>query len=124
MGFAHLLTGEKMPAIAATSIKGYGAIATTETTLDGSDSLTYNRDALLILRNSTSGALSPVIDGGGGTTVEVSGLGNVSVAGGYSVGSIAVGGVIVIRLNTINEYLRGAIAITSGSGLTAVLLEG
>jgi len=112
-----------MPAITATSIKSYGTVAVTETTLDGSDSLTYKRDALLNLRNPTGSPISPSIDGADGTTVSTNGLGIVDVSSGYSVGSIAAGNTVSIRLDTINEYLRGTIAVTSGTGLVATLLE-
>lgn len=114
-----------MPAITATSMTGALVRTVTQTTLNGSDSLTYNSDrrAVLTLRNPTAGALSPVIDGDGGTTVPVAGIGNVSVSSGYAVGSIAAGAAVVIPLDTIKEYLRGTIAITSGSGLVATLYE-
>ena len=112
-----------MPLIVATSIKGLGAVAITETTLDASDSLVYKQDSILILTNPTGSPISPVIDGGDGTTVSVSGLGVVDVTAGYAVGAIAAGDVAAIRLNTIKEYLKGTIAITSGSGLIATLLE-
>jgi len=112
-----------MPAIVGTSITGYGSNAITETTLNGSDTLTYKRNAILILSNPTGGALSPTIDGDGGTTISVQGLGVVNVAAGYAVGSIGAGDVVAIQLNSINEYLRGTIAVTSGTGLVATLLE-
>jgi hypothetical protein len=113
-----------MPAITATRI-GFGSKTVTETTLNGTDSLTYNEAAnpVLILRNPTAGALTPVIDGDGATTVADYGLGRVDVSTGYSVGSIAAGGVAAIRLNTIKDYLKGAIAVNSGTGLVAQLLE-
>lgn len=115
-----------MPAIAATSMTGSLVRTVTETTLNGStDSLTYNSDrrAVLTFRNATGGALTPVIDGNGGTTVPVAGVGNVDVTGGYSAGSIAAGAVASIPLDTIKEYLRGTIAITGGTGLVATLYE-
>lgn len=112
-----------MPAITATSIKGRGAIAITETVLDGSDSLTYNRGAILTLRNDTAGSLSPVIDGDGGSTIGVEGLGDVDVSGGYAVGAIAAAAVRTIRLDTISEYLKGTIAVNSATGIVATLLE-
>lgn len=114
-----------MPAIAATDMSGPLVRTVTQTTLNGTDSFTYNglRKPVLILRNPTAGALSPVIDGDGGTTVAVEGIGNVSVAAGYAVGSIAVGAVVAIPLDTIREYLRGTIAVTGGTGLVGSLLE-
>lgn len=114
-----------MPAITATDMTGPLARAMTMTTLNGTDSFTYRADrrAVLILRNPTGGALSPVIDGDGGTTVNVAGVGSVSVSSGYSVGSIAAGAAVAIPLDTISAYLAGTIAVNSGTGLIASLLE-
>lgn len=115
-----------MPAITATSMTGSLVRTITETTLNGStDSLVYNADkrAVLTLRNATGGALTPVIDGNGGTTIPVAGLGNVDVSAGYATGSIGAGVVMAIPLDTIKEFLRGTIAITGGTGLVATLYE-
>lgn len=114
-----------MPVITATTMQGTGARAVTETTLNGTDSFTYNASArpVLELHNPTGAPISPVIDGAGGTNVSVPGLGQVSVADGYTVGAIAAGATVAIPLATISAYLQGAIAITSGSGLVARLFE-
>jgi hypothetical protein len=114
-----------MPAITATNMTGPLARTLTETTLNGTDSLVYRSDrrAVLTLRNPTAGALSPVIDGSGGTTIPVPGVGNVSVASGYAVCSIAAGAAVAIPLDTISAYLQGTVAINSGTGLVAALLE-
>jgi len=114
-----------MAVITATSIKTAGASVVAVTTLTASDTFTYNpsRDPVLILNNVTAGALSPNIDGAGGTSVLVSGIGNVSVSSGYSVPSIAAGAVVQIRLNTIKEFLKGTIAVTGGAGIKASILE-
>lgn len=115
-----------MPAITATSMQGSGQRALTQTTLNGTDSLVYNSATrpVLVLRNPTAGALTPVIDGDGGTTVSVAGIGSVSVASGYSVGSIAATtGIVAIPLDSISAYLQGTIAITGGTGLVATLME-
>lgn len=114
-----------MPAITATSMTGSGVRTITETTLNGTDSFVYNSDkrAVLRFRNPTAGALTPVIDGNGGTTVPVAGIGNVDVSAGYSAGSIAAGACVAIPLDSIKEFLRGTIAITGGTGLVAALYE-
>ena len=114
-----------MPAITATTLQGSGKRTLTETTLNGTDSFVYNAAAnpILTLRNATGGALTPVIDGAGGTTVAVSGIGDVTVSGGYSVGSIAASAHVVIPLASISAYLQGTIAITGGTGLVATLME-
>lgn len=115
-----------MATIVETVGTGLGAVALTQTTLTGTDdTFTYREGTgqILILRNGTGGALSPVIDGAGGTTVGVNGLGVVSVASGYAVGSIAAAAAVSIPLDSINQYLKGAIAITTGTGLVASLLR-
>lgn len=111
-----------MPAITETSVKGFGTEAVTEITLNGTDSFVYNRGGILILRNPTGGAIVPVIDGDGGSTLNNEGLGDVDVSSGYAVGSIAAAAVKVIRLDSIAAYLAGTIAINSGTGLIAILL--
>lgn len=115
-----------MATITATSMAGNGQRTLAETTLTGTaDTFAYlpNRGQVLIMRNATAGALTPVIDGAGGTTVQPRGVGVVSVADGYAVGSIAAGAVKAIPLDTISAYLQGAIAITGGTGLVCSLLS-
>lgn len=113
-----------MATIAKTSIGGTGARPATETTMTASDTFAYapNSGMVLILRNPTAGALSPVIDGDGGASVPVRGVGSVDVSAGYAVGSIAAGAAVAIPLDSISAYLQGTIAITGGTGLVAVLL--
>lgn len=114
-----------MAAITATSMTGSGARVVTRTTLGASDTFTYNasKNPVLILDNVTAGALTPNIDGAGGTTVDVPGLGSVSVASGLTLASIGAGVEVAIPLATIREYLVGVITVTGGSGIKASLLE-
>lgn len=117
-----------MATVTATSMTGTGQRTLTEVTLTGTlDTFTFAyepaKEKVLIMRNATAGALTPVIDGAGATTVQVGGVGAVDVSGGYSVGSIAAGAVKAIPLNSIREYLAGTIAITGGTGLVCSLLE-
>ena len=115
-----------MPAIVATSMQGAGKRAITETVLNGTtDTLTYkpNQGQILILRNGTAGALTPIIDGAGSTTIPVQGVGSVDVSAGYTVGSIAAGAEVAIPLDSIYAYLVGVVTITRGTGLSAALLE-
>ena len=115
-----------MATIVATNAKASGVIVTTDTTLTGtSDTFVYRSgvNQTLILRNATGGALSPVIDGAGGTTVEVEGIGIINVSAGLTVGSIAAGASRTIRTDSVYQYLQGTIAITGGTGLVATLLE-
>ena len=114
-----------MAAITSTSMGGSGARVVTRTTLGSSDTFTYNAHAnpILILDNVTGGALTPNIDGAGGSTVPVKGVGSVSVASGLTLASIASGACVAIPLTSISAYLQGVITITDGSGIKATLLE-
>lgn len=114
-----------MAAIAATNMQGAGSRAVTVTTLGASDTLVYNPDKspVLILNNVTAGALTPNIDGAGGTTTPVAGVGSVDVSGGYTTPSIAAGAVHAIPLASIAKYLQGVITVTGGDGIEASLLE-
>lgn len=114
-----------MANIISTSLQGSGVRTVTRTTLTASDTFTYNSDAqaVLILDNITAGALTVTIDGASGTTVPVQGVGPVSVASGYSTGVIAAGACVAIPLDSIGQFLQGAIAVTGGLGIRASLVE-
>jgi len=116
-----------MATIGATNVNAAGTVAVTETTLTGTlDTFTYRSgvNQTLVLRNATAGALTPVIDGAGATTIAINGVGTIDLTAGYSVGSIAAAAVKSIRTESIKEYLSGVIAITGGTGLVATLIEG
>ena len=115
-----------MAAITATSMQGQGPREITVTTLGASDTLAYktNANATLVLNNVTAGALTPLIDGAGATSVSVAGLGAVvDTSGGFLVSSIGAGETAAIPLDTISEYLKGVITITGGDAIEAQLLE-
>src|SRR5687767_4100594 len=98
-----------MAAIAASNMQGAGAKTVTKTVLGASDTFTYNasKNPILELDNITGGALTVTIDGDGGTTIPVAGIGDVTVSGGYSTGSISAGACKAIVLSTIDKYLQG-----------------
>jgi hypothetical protein len=114
-----------MPAIVATTALGAGSRVVTETTLNGTDSFTFNstKNPIMILRNPTTGALTATFVGSTATTVAFDGVPSVSIAAGYATTSIAATGVVAVPLNSIKEYLRGTLTITGGTGLVATLLE-
>ena len=112
-----------MPAITATSMGGPGPRVLTETTLNGTDSLTYEPGDILLLRNPTGGSLTPTIDGADGTTWPAAGIGNVTISAGLSFGAIAAGAARAVPLDSIRAYLQGVIAITGGTGLVAAILR-
>lgn len=114
-----------MAVIAATSLGGSGSRAVTITTLGASDTLVFNPDKnpVLILNNVTAGALTPTIDGDGGTTEPCAGIGDIDVSGGLTLASIGVGDTVLIPLNSISAYLKGIVTITGGDAIEAQLLE-
>lgn len=115
-----------MATITATSLVTSGTSPVTETTLTGTaDTFTYKSGAsqVLVLRNATAGALTPIIDGASTTSVSIAGIGSIDLSAGYAVGSIAAGAVKIINTDSISRYLQGTIAITGGTGLVAVLLQ-
>jgi hypothetical protein len=114
-----------MATITATDMRVNGAAAVAVTTLTASDTFTYReaRDPVLVLRNGTGGALTVTLDGADGSSVPVAGIGAVSVASGFSTGSIAAGAMVAIPLNAIKSFLQGVIAVTGGTGISASLLE-
>ena len=114
-----------MAAIAITSVNVQGEVVVAETTLGSSDTIAFaqGQKMVLILRNASGGALTPKIDGDGGTTVFVEGVGDVSVAGGYTLASIANGAVVAIHLDTVEAYCKGTVTITGGLDIVATCIR-
>lgn len=114
-----------MAAIAVTSITGAGAIAVTVTTLGASDTIAYDeaKNPVLVLNNVSGGALTPLIDGDGGTTYPCAGIGDVDVSAGLTLASIGIGDTVAISLNSIKAYLSGVVTVTGGDAIEAQLLE-
>jgi len=112
-----------MPVIANTLLTGTSARVVTPTTLTASDTFVYlpQRGQVLTLRNATAGALTPNIDGAGGTTVPVPGLVPVNVAAGLTLDSIGAGVTVAIPLDTISAYLQGIVTLTGGLNIVATL---
>lgn len=101
-----------------------GAFAAAAVTLTASDTLTVKpgKLQLLMLRNGTAGALTVVIDGDGGTSVTVPGIGSVAVSGGYSI-ALAAGESKAVILSSISAFTQGTVAVTGGTGASAQLIE-
>jgi hypothetical protein len=113
-----------MATVAKTTLTGItGDVTVTETTLTATNTFVYTRGGkqTLVLRNSTGAPIECVIDGDGGGTVPVPGIGGVDVSGGFSI-TVAAGAVEAVLLDSIFRYLSGTIAMT-GEGLTAYILE-
>lgn len=111
-----------MPAITRTKQVTGDALAT-EVTLTGTgDAFTFipRIGQVLVLRNPTAGLIACTIDGDGGSTVPVPGVGSVDVSAGYTF-NVGVSAVRIVWLDSIAEYLRGTISV-SGTGLVAILV--
>lgn len=112
-----------MATIAKTSMNGSGDRAITETTMTSADTFVFDQgeNAVLYVRNSSGGNLTINIDGADGTTVPVSGVGDVSVASGFSF-TVNNNTTRAIPLNSIRAYLQGTIAVTGGTAAVASIL--
>ena len=108
-----------MAAIANINANVEGAFAAVISTLTASDTITYDRTKkqLAVFRNPTGGSLTVTIDGADGTTVPVSGVGNVSVASGLAI-AVPAGESRAVVLSTIRHYLSGVVTMTGASGMT------
>jgi hypothetical protein len=113
-----------MAAIASINAAQAGAFAAALTTLSASDTITYSasRKQLLVLRNPTGGTLNLTIDGDGGTSVAVDGIGSVSVSSGLTIAVPASESRAVV-LSTIRHYLQGVVTLSGASGMIAQLFD-
>lgn len=101
-----------------------GSFVAAVSTLSSSDTITFNnaRKQLLIVDNDTGSPVTLKIDGDGGTTVSVPGVGPVTVSGGYDI-AIADGVTVAVILGTISAYCKGVVTLTGASGATAQLFN-
>ena len=113
-----------MPAILSVETGVAGAFTSAVTTMTAADTITYKpgRKQLLVLRNTTAGALTLTLDGADGTTVTVAGIGPVSVSAGLAI-LVPVAESRAVVLSTISAYLQGVVNLTGASGLTAQLFD-
>lgn len=117
-----------MGTLNTTSLAPGGIITPTELVLTASDTINWGPKrrpgSLLVLRNTTAGALSPTITGSlASASIPVKEFGTVSAAAGLAVGSIPAGAIRVIPLDSRKAFLEGILTITGGTGLTASLLS-
>jgi hypothetical protein len=101
-----------------------GSFAAAVSTLTSSDTITFSaaRKQLLVVDNETGGPLTLKIDGDGGTTVSVPGVGPVTVSGGYDI-VIADGAGAAVVLGTISAYCKGVVTLSGAAGATARLFN-
>jgi hypothetical protein len=113
-----------MAAITSIDMSTPGAVVAALTTLTASDTITFNpkRKQLLVLRNPTGGTLTLKIDGADGTTVDVPGIGPVSVAGGYDIALTTLQSKAVV-LSSIKYYCQGVVTLTGAADVIAQLFD-
>lgn len=113
-----------MAAISSINASQNGAFAAAISTLSADDTITFDpkKKQLLVLRNTTGGSLTVTIDGSDGTTVQVPGIGSVSVASGLAI-VVAAGLSVAVVLSTVKHYCQGVVHLTGASGLTAQLFD-
>jgi hypothetical protein len=101
-----------------------GSFAAAVSTLTASDTITFTaaRKQLLVVDNATGSSVTLKIDGDGGSTVAVPGVGPVTVSGGYDI-VIANGAGAAVVLGTISAYCKGVVTLTGASGATARLFN-
>lgn len=113
-----------MAAITAIDATQVGAFTAAKATLSADDTITFDatRKQLLVLDNTTGGSLTVTLDGDGGTTVIVPGIGSVSVAAGLAI-VVAAGAQVAVMLNTVSAYCQGVVHLTGASTLKATLFN-
>lgn len=115
-----------MAAITSINAGQAGAFVADPTVLTSSDTITIapGKKQLAVFRNGTGGSLNPIIDGAGGSTVDgrVLGLGDVSVASGYTF-ALAAGATKAVVLSTISAYCQGVVTITGGTGISLTIFD-
>lgn len=111
-------------AVIASVSPAAGSFTANESTLSASDTITFSaaKLQLLVLRNPTGGSLTATVDGDGGTSVAVPGLGSVSVAAGYAI-VVPAGESRAVLLKSISAYCQGTVSITGASGMKAALFD-
>lgn len=111
-----------MAAIPQTSGAVNGLFKPAAITLGASDTLTYAASSrqVLVIHNITAGALTPLIDGAGASAaVPIPGTGKTYDATGGTSIALAAGEIAVVSLDTIPEFVKGAVTVTGASGARA-----
>jgi hypothetical protein len=113
-----------MAAITAIDATQKGAFTANHSTLSADDTITFEaaKKQLLVLRNTTGGSLTCTIDGDGGTTVQVDGIGSVSVSSGLAI-AVPAGESRAVVLSTIRHYCQGVVHLTGAANLTVQLFN-
>lgn len=113
-----------MAAISSINAAQLGAFVAAITTLSADDTITIDtgKKQLLVLTNTTGGALTCTVDGADGTTVNFPGAPGVSVAAGYAI-AVPAGESRAVVLSTISAYCKGIVHLTGAATLKAQLFN-
>lgn len=113
-----------MAAITAFDATQKGAFNSNKVTMSADDTITIDagKKQLLVLDNTTGGALTCTIDGDGGTTVQVDGIGSVSVAAGLAI-AVPAGESRSVVLSTVRHYCQGVVHLLGAATLKAQLFN-
>lgn len=112
-----------MAAIASINA-GIGAFAVAETALSADDTITFDatRQQHMSLRNTTGAPVVVTLDGTGGTTVAVQGIGSVSVASGLAI-TVPANSRVDVILSTVSKYCQGVVHLTGGVGVSVAIVN-
>jgi hypothetical protein len=113
-----------MAAITSINAAQSGPFVAAISTLSADDTITVDpgKKQLLVLTNTTGGALTCTVDGDAGTTVNVPGLGAVSVAAGLAI-PVPAGESRAVVLSTISAYCQGVLHLLGAATLKAQLFN-
>lgn len=113
-----------MAAITSIDASQLGAFAAAITTLSADDTITVkpSKKQLLVLRNTTGGSLTVTIDGDGGATVNVPGVGVVDVSAGLAI-VVGAGLSKAVVLGTVSAYCKGVVHLLGAATMTAQLFD-
>ncbi len=113
-----------MAAITSLDAAQKGAFTAAITTLSADDTITVssNKKQLLVLTNTTGGSLTCTLDGDGGSTVAVEGIGSVSVAAGLAI-VVPAGESRGVVLSTVRHYCQGVVHLLGAATLKAQLFD-
>lgn len=108
----------------AVDLSAGGFQTVTARTLTANDTLTFKNapQQRMVLVNASGSSKTITFDGDGAANIDVPGFGVANPTGGLSV-TLANNAITSILLPTRNEWMRGTIAITGGTGVTYYLFE-
>ena len=109
-----------MATITSLNAAQLGAFVATISTLSADDIITIDagKKQLLVLTNTTAGALTATVDGAAGTTVNFPGAPGISVAAGYAI-AVPAGESRAVVLSSISAYCQGVVHILGAATLKA-----